>query len=448
MTNTKPSVLVVDDKPNMLRLMTKVLGGIAQVHTADNGEDAVAILEREVLDVVLCDLRMPHLTGLEVLGFCKARQPRARFILMTAYATVETAVTALKDGAYDYLMKPFEPDEVKTTVLRALHSLAPRPLVAEDDELLPGVHARSSVMRELAAVVQQIAPTSISILVGGESGAGKGQLARAIHRLSAFREHPLYSLDCRTLPAGGVQEALTEFGLWGVGARTDAIQGGTLFVDHVDVLENAEQAALAHGLDGIRGTSTSPSPGIRLVTATQRDLDALVADGAFRRELFFQIRVASVAVPPLRKRPEDIPVLAASLLGEAESENPSVAGFTAGAMERLCAAAWPGNVRELRAVIEHAVAHAGPEGIGLEALPEWIQGDLAFEMPWETLSWADAVARGRADVARRYLTALLERFEGDVVGAAAQASVERESFYRLLRRHGIQPESFRNSNEE
>ncbi len=117
-------------------------------------------------------------------------------------------------------------------------------------------------------------------------------------------------------------------------------------------------------------------------------------------------------------------------------------------MERLCAAAWPGNVRELRAVIEHAVAHAGPDGIGLEALPEWIQGDLAFEMPWETLSWADAVARGRADVARRYLMALLKRFEGDVVGAAAQASVERESFYRLLRRHGIQPESFRSSSEE
>ncbi len=217
MTDTKPSVLVVDDKPNMLRLMTKVLGGIAQVHTAGNGKDAVAILDSEVVDVVVCDLRMPDLTGLEVLALCKARQPRARFILMTAYATVETAITALKDGAYDYLMKPFEPDEVKTTVLRALHSLAPRPLVAEDDELLPGVHARSSVMRELAAVVQQIAATSISILVGGESGAGKGQLARAIHRLSAFREHPLYSLDCRTLPAGGVQEALTRVGPVGGG---------------------------------------------------------------------------------------------------------------------------------------------------------------------------------------------------------------------------------------
>ena len=448
MSEASPTILVVDDKANMLRLMTKVLRDVAQVHTADSGTAALAALDAESIDVVLCDLKMPDLSGLEVLAACKARQPAARFILMTAYATVETAVAALKDGAFDYLTKPFEPDEAKATILRALHSARPRKAIAEEDELLPGVHARSAIMAELATVVRQIAPTDISVLIRGESGAGKETVARALHRLSARPDLRLHRLDCRVVEGRGVVGALER----GTDARDVEAAGesltGTLFIREVDALGSSEQAQLGHLLEQLRGPATASGPAVRVIASTQRDLEALVAEGVFRRDLLHHIRVASLNVPPLRKRREDIPVLAAHILAETRPQEFGDVGFTAGAMERLASVAWPGNVRELRSVIEHATAVAGNGPIAVESLPEWIRSDPSVQPPWETLSWSDALARGRVDVARRYLVALLKRFEGDVVKAAAQAKVERESFYRLLRKHGIQPDGFRRGDHE
>ena len=431
MTKNRPSVLVVDDKANMLRLMTKVLHDEARVFTAANGAGAIAVLDEEAIDVVLCDLRMPDLSGLEVLRACKVRQPRAEFILMTAYATVDTAVTALKEGAYDYLTKPFEPEDAKAIVRRALHSARPRLGVAEEDELLPAVHARSRVMRELATIVRQIAPTEINVLVVGESGSGKQQIARAVHALSTRSERPFAALDCR----GGPEESLA--------SKLESMHGGTLCLENVDALDEAGQARLVQALE-LRGPAAGGAR-LRLVATTEQDLDDLVCAGGFRRDLSVQLRVATINVPPLRNRRADVPVLAAHLLAEVDlpRDRKTDLAFSAGAMERLVASQWPGNVRELRSVVEHAAALASDGRIGLEALPEWVRADASVEAPWDTLTWADALARGRADVARQYLVALLKRFDGDVVKAAARAAVERESFYRLLRRHGIQPESFR-----
>ena len=440
MNDACPAVLVVDDKSNMLRLMTKVLRDVAQVHTADSGAAALAVLDAEHVDVVLCDMRMPDLSGLDVLLASKARQPQARFILMTAYATVETAVSALKDGAFDYLTKPFEPEEAKATVLRALHSVRPRSGVAEGDEILPGVHARSRMMTELAAVVRQIAPTDISVLVSGEPGTGKETVARAIHRLSAHDDRSLLAVDCQAVQGRQLTEVIE--GLV-PGPTSEPGSPKTLFVGNMDALGASDQAEVVRLLERLRSQPAARARSSRVIASTRRDLDGLVSEGLFRGDLLLQVRVASFNVLPLRKRREDIPVLAAHLLAEIAPAGVGSAGFTAGAMERLSSLGWPGNVAELRTVIEHAAALAGNGPIALESLPQWILDDSGLEAPLETLSWSDALARGRAEVARRYLVALLKRFDGDVVKAAAQANVERESFYRLLRKHGIQPDGFR-----
>ena len=442
MSRAAATILVVDDKPNMLRLMTKVLRDIAEVHTADSGASALAALEAESIDVVLCDLKMPDLSGLEVLAACKARQPRARFILMTAYATVETAVAALKDGAFDYLTKPFEPDEAKATILRALHSSKPRTAIAEEDELLPGVHARSELMTQLAAIARQISPTDVSVLIRGESGTGRKTLARAIHQLSPRRDLPFYRLDCRPSQDGRLIDAIEHE----AGAAQHGSLTGTLFVAEVDALGSSGQTQLAQLLG--RARQSEASQDLRVIASAQRDLDVLVTEGVFRRDLRDQLGVVALGMPPLRKRREDIPVLAAHLLSDVRPEEGATVGFTAGAMERLSSAAWPGNVRELRSVIEHAAALAGNESLSTELLPDWIRSRSELEAPWTTLSWSDALARGRAHVARRYLVALLRRFDGDVVKASSQAKVERESFYRLLRKHGIQPDGFRREGRE
>ncbi len=435
------AVLVVDDKPNMLRLMTKVLRDVAQVHTAESGAAAVAVLDAEQIDVVLCDLKMPDLSGLDVLVATKARQPRARFILMTAYASVETAVTALKDGAFDYLTKPFDPEEAKAAVLRALHSAVPRRGVSEGNEVLRGVHARSKVMTELAAVVRQIAPTGVSILLSGEPGAGKETIARAIHGLSAEGGRTFFALDCDVVRPGGLAEVIEGRGLV-------LEQPGTIFVRNIDALGASDQAEVVRLLDRLRSQQAERAPSSRVLASTRRELEGLVSEGLFRSDLLRRIRVGSLSIPPLRKRREDIPILAAHLLAETGAAEVGSIGFTAGAVERLSSLAWPGNVAELRAVIDHAAAVAGGGPIALESLPRRIQDDPGSPGALDTLSWSDALARGRTEVARRYLVALLKRFDGDVVRAAARAEVERESFYRLLRKHGIVADGFRRANRD
>ncbi|MBL8947181.1 MAG: sigma-54-dependent Fis family transcriptional regulator [Myxococcales bacterium] len=443
MNDACPAILVVDDRSNMLRLMTKVLRDVARVHTADDGTAALAVLDAEPVDVVLCDLKLPDLSGLDVLTASKARQPQARFILMTAYATVETAVAALKDGAFDYLTKPFDPEEAKATVLRALHSVRPRSGAAEGVEILPGMHARSRAMTELAAVVRQIAPTDIRVLIRGEPGAGKEMVARAIHRLSTSQDRPLFSLDCLGTQGRQLTDVIERFipGPTPTSASTPSL--GTLFIANMDALGASDQAELVGRLERLRAPPRAGPHSCRVIASTRRDLHGLVSEGFFRADLLLQIRVASLDVLPLRKRREDIPVLAAHLLAEVAPPEVAVAGFTASAMERLSSLAWPGNVAELRTVIEHAVALAGTGPIALESLPQWTRDESRLQAPLETLSWSDALARGRAEVARRYLVALLKRFDGDVLAAAAQADVERESFYRLLRRHGISADGFR-----
>jgi len=460
MTTSRPTVLVVDDKVNMTRLLAKVLRRDAHVRTAASGGEALRVLAAEPVDVVLCDLKMPDMDGLEVLRACKRLRPGTQFVLMTAYASVGTAVDAMRLGAYDYLAKPFEPDAARTVVLRALGQVGDHGREdASDLEMLPGMLARSEVMHELAGLVRRIAASDATTLLLGETGTGKERVARAIHQLSARASRRFVPVNCAAIPAELLESEL--FG-YAKGAFTGAgrdrpglfeeAHRGTLFLDEIGEARPSLQAKLTRALEerAVRriGEAGERALDVRLVAATHRDVQALVAAGTFREDLWYRLNVAAVRIPPLRERGDDIEPLSLHFVRDqaAHASGPRrVVGITPRALEALRAYDWPGNVRQLRAAIERAMVVARGERIDVVDLPPEVVVSAPRRAASDLgrLSWADALERGRAETAKRYLEAVLRQFDGQITEAAAHAGVERESFYRLLRRYGVDPDAFR-----
>ena len=460
MSSRRCTLLVVDDKRNMVRLMAKVMKNDAAVRTAENGAEALRVLASEPVDVVLCDLKMPDMDGLDVLRACRRLRPQAEFVLMTAYATVGTAVEALKLGAYDYLTKPFEPDAARAVLLRALaRAASTHPDADGETEVLPGVIARSRSMQDLADLIKRIADSDATALLLGETGTGKERIARAVHDLSPRSARRFVALNCAAVPAELLESEL--FG-YAKGAFTGATaerkglfeeaDGGSLFLDEIGDMRPSLQAKLTRALEerAIRrvGDSKERPVDVRLIAATHRDLEAMVQSGTFREDLWYRLNVALVQLPPLRDRRDDIELLAHHFLRlQAErTRGRNIKGFAPATLEALTAYDWPGNVRQLRSAVERACVVTRDENIGVVDLPpEVLRGTHGTEEdPSLSLcTWAQAVERGRADVGRRYLEALMRRFDGQVAEAAAQAGVERESFYRLLRKHGVDAGAFR-----
>ncbi|MCB9647091.1 MAG: sigma-54-dependent Fis family transcriptional regulator [Deltaproteobacteria bacterium] len=457
--SARPLVLVVDDKRNMVRLMAKVLKDDAEVRTALNGTEAIRILEAEPVDVVLSDLKMPDMDGLDVLKACRRLRPRAEFVLMTAYATVGTAVEALKLGAYDYLTKPFEPEAARAVLLSALaRATLARPGEDADPEVLPGVIAQAPQMQAVAELVRRVADSEATTLILGETGTGKERIARAVHALSPRAEGRFVALNCAAVPA-----ELLESELFGhargafTGATSDKkglfeeAHGGSLFLDEIGDMRPSLQAKLTRALEErtVRrvGENKERPVDVRLIAATHRDVEAMVAAGTFREDLWYRLNVALVQLPPLRERKEDVPLLAHHFLRQQaeRARGRTFTGFTHAALEAMLAYDWPGNVRQLRSAVERAaVVSTHPELDVGDLPPEVLRVDLAPEgADLAASTWSEALERGRADVGRRYLEAVLRRFEGQVAEAAAHAGVERESFYRLLRRHGVDPATYR-----
>jgi two-component system response regulator HydG len=453
-----PVVLVVDDKRNMVRLMAKVLHGDARVRTAGSGSDALRVVESEPVEVVLSDLQMPGMDGLELLKKCKERRPGIEFVLMTAYATVPTAVEALRLGAYDYLTKPFEPEEARAVVLRAIGraaaSLPGSGEASRSSEVLPGMLARSASMAELGSLVRRVAESDVTVLLLGETGTGKERVAHAIHQLSPRSTGRFVPINCAALPA-----ELLESELFGhvkgsfTGAASDRAglfeeaDGGTLFLDEIAEMRFSLQAKLTRALEerAIRriGESRERAVDARVVAATHRDVEAMVADESFREDLWYRLNVAAVKVPPLRERKEDVELLAAHFLRErAPRRGRRIIGFTSAAATALEGFDWPGNVRQLRAAVERACVVSAGERIDVGDLPPEISGAPPREdklAKLADLSWSEAVEAGRDATARSYLEEVLRRHQGRVSEAAAHAGVERESFYRLLRRYNLTP---------
>ncbi|MEI6668395.1 MAG: sigma-54 dependent transcriptional regulator [Acidobacteriota bacterium] len=381
-------ILVVDDERSMRELLTIILRREGHdVVVAESGSMAIAVLEKEPVDVLISDIRMPGMSGVELLGAAKRLDPDLVGIMITAYASTETAVEALRLGAYDYITKPFDVEELKAKIRNALER---RDLRQENvllkralrtSSIFANIVGHSKPMQAIFEMIETVAPTASTILITGESGTGKELVARAIHVHSPRRDRAFVPLNCGALP-----ETLLESELFGHmrGAFTGAAvtkkglletaERGTVFLDEISEMSPMMQVKLLRVLQERKfrrlGGTDEIDADIRIITATNRDLSRLVADGTFREDLFYRINVIPIQLPPLRDRREDIPLLAEHFLEKYRQQmGKSVNGISPEAVRCLESFAWPGNVRQLENVIERAVALERGAVIQLESLP-------------------------------------------------------------------------------
>lgn len=467
--SARPRILVVDDRPNMLRLVQKILrdglvNGLvngAEVLCAEHGSAAIELLEREPVAVVLCDLKMREVDGLEVLAASKRLQPGAVFVLMTAYATVETAIQAMRMGAYDYLAKPFEPADLRAVVSRALGRAELELAASDHHALLPGIYGRTPEMAELAAMVRRIAPTDATALILGETGTGKERVARALHQLSSRAARRFVAVNCAAIPGelleselfGHSKGAFTGAGRERAGLFEDA-DGGSVFLDEIGDMQASLQAKLTRVLEerSIRrlGETRERAVDVRLIAATHRDIEGMVAAGTFRDDLWYRLNVTTLRLPALRDHIDDVELLARRFLAEEADKRAGVPReFSQAALDLLRGCAWPGNVRQLRAAVERASILARRPMIDVDDLPPDLRTHPVFDPALGDdgelveLNWQQAIDRARDRLAPRYLAAVLSAEQGNVAAAAARAGIERESFYRLLRKYGVRAGEFR-----
>jgi two-component system response regulator HydG len=437
------TILVVDDDDaNRVTLERLLRREGYEVHHAASGRDAIETLRARAIDLVLTDLKMPGMTGLDLLRAVRAIDPDVEVVVMTAYGTVETAVEAMKDGAYDFVAKPLKRIELVTTVRKALEK---RGLQIENRHLREQLGAigrgelvgRSDVMRALLAEVEQVAPSDATILLTGESGTGKGRIAQLLHRMSRRRAQRFVTVNCAALP-----ESLLESELFGYekGAFTGAISrkegrfdlaaGGTLFLDEVTEMPPTVQVKLLRVLqegeyERVGGTETIRAD-VRVVAATNRDIEGAIAAGMFRQDLFYRLNVIRLDIPSLRAREGDVPLLAQHFLHTYAVKNgKEVAGFEPDALDALAAWSWPGNVRELENAIERAVVLSREARIGLQDLPPAVRqgrGGRAF------LSFE--VGTPLKVIERRMIEATLRQVGGDKNLAANLLGITARTIYR------------------
>ncbi len=447
-----PTVLVVDDKPNMVALLAKVLHRDARVLKATSGASGIQLVTENEIDVVVCDLRMPDLDGLAVLDAVRRIRPSAQFVLMTAYGSVPSAIDAMKRGAYDYVTKPFEPEELRAIVLRALGRASAPAADATAFEPLPGMIGSSLAMAEVTRVVRRVAASDVNVLVLGETGSGKDLVARALHTLGPRAAAPFVRIGCGSVPSDVLETEL--FGSSSGGREHAGLferaEAGTLFLDEIGEIRLALQAKLTRVLEERRvrriGDTRDRPMNARIVAATHRDVEGLAREGSMREDLLYRLRVATITLPPLRERGGDVAALATHFLAElpARADGTRVSAISPPALLVLERYRWPGNVRELRAAIASAALVATGDRIEANDLPaETRIGTGSGPIDLASMSYQQALEAAREDATRRYLEAVLRRTKGKVAQAAEIAGIERESFYRLLRRYAVSPDDFR-----
>jgi two-component system response regulator HydG len=466
--NEKPArVLVVDDEPTLLRALEALLKKKGyDVLGLDSPITATQRLAAEDFDVALLDIKMPQLSGLELLSAVKHRRPEVEVIMMTGHATVETALQAVKSGAYDYLTKPFDDVElVARSVAKAVErkSLWDRnrqlesQLRAREGMAPDGLVGASPPIREVQRLIDAVAYSSTTVLVTGESGTGKELVARALHARSPRKAQPFVALNC-----GALTETLLESELFGhvkgafTGAQRDqkglfdAADGGTIFLDEIGDIPPATQVRLLRVLQEGEfkrvGAAESIRVDVRVIAATHRDLPKLVKSGKFREDLFYRLNVINLQLPPLRDRVEDVALLAHHFLRRyTERLGKKVKGIAPEAMELLGGYRWPGNVRELENAIERAVVLCRGELVGATDLPPAITGrsaPLVREAPaggeeaaWLTQSYAAAKEQALRRFEKGYVDALMKACDNNISAAARKAGMDRSNFKRVLRKY-------------
>jgi DNA-binding NtrC family response regulator len=462
----KQKILIVDDNPDMTRMLERLIGNTLQqeILTAGSAEAALRMLKENTFNCLLVDMKMPGMDGIELMRHIKKKDPSLPVIIMTAYGAIETAVEAMKEGAYDFITKPFEEERLLHTVRRALEherllrrnlDLERRIREKEKETFFVGESPR---MKQLIDTIKLVAGTDVTVLITGETGTGKELAARMIHNLSNRTGKPFVAVNCPAIP-----ENILESELFGYrkGAFTGAIsdreglfqaaQGGTLLLDEIGDISSSLQSKLLRVLQERElkplGDTATRRVDVRVIAATNRDLESNVAAGLFRSDLYYRLNVVSVNTPPLRDIPEDIPLIAHHFLslfcGELGLNQKKL---TEEAIRFLVSCQWKGNARELQNEIKRAVIFSksdllAPGDFGNCAVGLITTSDSAIET--NGIDYREAKKKVLAAFNIEYISNLLRRTEGNVSLAAQSAGVERQSLQHLMRQYGIASAPFR-----
>ncbi|MCD6166087.1 sigma-54-dependent Fis family transcriptional regulator [bacterium] len=464
----KPTVLVVDDEEKIQKLLALNLRNSYRVIVAGNVDEAVAYLEKGEVDLVLTDLKLPGEDGIAMLKKVKVFDSSIPVVLMTAYGTVENAVEAMKLGAFDYLLKPVKMKEVVVTVQKALSY---RFLLAENRRLkeqLKGIYSFENIvcvsprMQQILKLVKQVAESKVTVLIQGETGTGKELIARMIHRASPRASKPFVAVNCSAIP-----EELLESEFFGheKGAFTSAVtrkkgkfelaDGGSLFLDEVSEMPLSLQPKLLRVLEEQTFTRVggvdSIQVDVRLIAATNRDLQTEVESGRFRKDLYYRLKVVPIVLPPLRERREDIASLVRLFLKKhAGNTGSKVAGISREALSILENYHWPGNVRELENVILRAMVVAQDDRIEVEHLPDEIRGLTSLRpVDREGLRLAKKKAKQQAvyQVERQFVLEALKQSGGNISQAARKAMMDRRQFQAMMKRCKVSVKELKNVTE-
>ena len=460
----KKRILLIDNEEGLCRMMEQILldhGYLARAYTSP--QKAVEEFRPGAWDLVITDIKMPGMSGLEVLQKVKEVSKDIPVIMITAYATVDMSIQALRKGAYDMLTKPFEPDEL---IYRVKNALQQSELLEENRELrrelegkfcFDNIIGASDGLKNILGKVEKVAVRDTSVLITGESGSGKELIAQAIHYNSPRHERKFIAINCGALP-----ETLLESELFGykkgafTGAKEnrqgllEAADGGTLFLDEVGNLPMNVQKTLLRFLqekEFNRLGDTNPTRvDVRILSATNSDLKQAVKSGTFREDLYYRLNVVNIHLPPLRERIEDIPLLAAHFIHlQNQKFGTRVKGFEKEAVQALCGFAWPGNIRQLRNVIEACMAMDSHDYISRETLIQFIEviGESHDVLALHTAETGDvpfnaALDKFEADL----LKGLLKKHGGNVENAAREADMNMATIYRKIKKYNIRKEEF------
>ncbi len=443
----KPTILVVDDE---LIVRDSLSDWLAEdgynVSTVKNGNEALKLVNEKDWDVLLVDLKMPGLSGLDVLLKVKEINPNTPVIIMTAYATVDTAVEAIKKGAYDYITKPFNPEEITLTLKKIIaHQKLVKENILLKDELkkryyLGNIIGKSPKMLKVFELVKMVANTKSNVLITGESGTGKEVIARAIHETGNRKEQPFIAISCAALP-----DTLLESELFGYekGAFTGAVNSrkgkieiankGTLFLDEIGEISTKTQLDLLRFLEEREfrrlGGEKLISVDVRIITATNKNLELAIKQGIFRSDLYYRLNVVNIHLPPLRERKDDIPLLAHHFLEKYTLENnKNIDGFSPEALNLLIEYNWHGNVRELENVIERATVVSKENLITPQNLPDNIRGKKPPKF---------AGVSSLKDMEKHYIKQILEETNWNMKVSAQKLGIARSSLYRKIKEYKI-----------
>lgn len=464
---TTPSILVVDDEIDMLRLLSRTLTPDlgCRVETVSSGPTALKRIEESRFDLVLADIKMPEMDGLTLLKHIKQDTPDLTVVMMTAHGSIETAVEAIKIGAYDFITKPFDHDSLIVRLEKALERSA---LVMENRRLkkecetahvFQNIIGQGPAMQRMIETIRMVAATDLTVLITGESGTGKDLTARAVHALSNRSKGPYVPVNCPTVP-----EPILESELFGYrkGAFTHATsnrrglfqeaQGGSIFLDEIGDVSPAIQTKLLRVLQEKEikplGDTATITVDVRIIGSTNQDLKEKIRKGEFREDFFYRLNVLPIHLPPLRERREDIPLLAAHLLEKhCKKLNRPLKRLSGGLLRMFMEHAWPGNIREMENVVVQGILFSAADDIEPEDIPFKANQTPSLQGPlpesFTNLDYKNAKEANLAAFNTAYIGNLLKKTGGNVTQAARECGLERQSLQQVMRRYDITAEDFR-----